>query len=53
MFYDYYDEVAKELKQPSVAKPVQFSLSKNYRSHQGILSFASWVMDLLWSGKKR
>lgn len=25
-------------------------LAKNYRSHQGILSFASWVMAMLWNG---
>ncbi|KAJ5612695.1 Tetratricopeptide-like helical [Penicillium lagena] len=50
LFYEYYEVIAKELKQPSFAKPVQFSLAKNYRSHQGILSFASWVMQLLWSG---
>ncbi|EKV12225.1 TPR and ankyrin repeat-containing protein 1 [Penicillium digitatum PHI26] len=50
LFYEYYEVIAKELNQPSLAKPVQFSLAKNYRSHQGILSFASWVMQLLWHG---
>ncbi|KAJ5825808.1 hypothetical protein N7474_002946 [Penicillium riverlandense] len=50
LFYEYYEVIANELKQPSFAKPVQFSLAKNYRSHQGILSFASWVMQLLWNG---
>lgn len=30
---------------------MQFMLAKNYRSHQGILSVASWVMQLLWSGE--
>jgi hypothetical protein len=50
LFYEHYEIVAKELNQPSIAKPVQFSLAKNYRSHQGILSLASWVMQLLWHG---
>jgi hypothetical protein len=50
LFYDHYEVTAKQLSQPLLAKPVQFSLAKNYRSHQGILSFASWVMQLLWNG---
>ncbi|KAJ5519217.1 DNA helicase UvrD-like C-terminal [Penicillium expansum] len=50
LFYEHYEVIANELNQPSFAKPVQFSLAKNYRSHQGILSFASWVMQLLWHG---
>ncbi|OGE51205.1 hypothetical protein PENARI_c014G04055 [Penicillium arizonense] len=50
LFYDHYEVTAKQLNQPLLAKPVQFSLAKNYRSHQGILSFASWVMQLLWNG---
>ncbi|KAJ5778909.1 hypothetical protein N7457_006629 [Penicillium paradoxum] len=50
LFYEHYEVIANQLKQPSFGKPVQFSLAKNYRSHQGILSFASWVMQLLWQG---
>ncbi|OQE34898.1 hypothetical protein PENCOP_c015G08976 [Penicillium coprophilum] len=50
LFYEHYEVIANKLNQPSFAKPVQFSLAKNYRSHQGILSFASWVMQLLWHG---
>ncbi|KUM63621.1 hypothetical protein ACN42_g3458 [Penicillium freii] len=50
LFYEHYEVIANELNQPSFAKPVQFALAKNYRSHQGILSFASWVMQLLWHG---
>ncbi|KAJ5822742.1 Tetratricopeptide-like helical [Penicillium robsamsonii] len=50
LFYEHYEVIANQLNQPSFAKPVQFSLAKNYRSHQGILSFASWVMQLLWHG---
>ncbi|KAJ5107749.1 hypothetical protein N7456_004424 [Penicillium angulare] len=50
LFYEHYDEIAKGLNQPELTKPSQFMLAKNYRSHQGILSFASWVMQLLWNG---
>lgn len=50
LFYEHYETIASQLKQPSFARPIQFSLAKNYRSHQGILSFASWVMQLLWHG---
>ncbi|KAJ5437376.1 Tetratricopeptide-like helical [Penicillium cf. griseofulvum] len=50
LFYEHYEVIANELHQPSYARPIQFSLAKNYRSHQGILSFASWVMQLLWQG---
>ncbi|KAJ5669323.1 hypothetical protein N7462_010393 [Penicillium macrosclerotiorum] len=50
LFYEYYEIIAQELNQPLIAKPKQFMLAKNYRSHQGILSFASWVMQLLWNG---
>ncbi|KAJ5980108.1 hypothetical protein N7481_007406 [Penicillium waksmanii] len=47
-FFDEHESTAAFLKQ-NVAKPRQFMLARNYRSHQGILSFASWVMQVLWS----
>jgi hypothetical protein len=53
LFYDHYEVIANEQNWPTFARPVQFSLAKNYRSHQGILSFASWVMQLLWHGMRR
>lgn len=34
--------------QKDMAQPQMFTLNRNYRSHQGILSLASTVMDLLW-----
>jgi len=34
--------------QKAMAQPQMFTLDRNYRSHQGILSLASTVMDLLW-----
>ncbi|KAJ5280089.1 hypothetical protein N7478_005461 [Penicillium angulare] len=50
LFYEHYEDIVKGLNQPEIARPSQFMLAKNYRSHQGILSFASWVMQLLWNG---
>lgn len=35
--------------QDSIAKPQMFTLNRNYRSHQGILSMASSIMELLWT----
>lgn len=34
----------------SLEKPKLFLLSKNYRSHQGILALAGSVVELLWKG---
>lgn len=51
VFFDHYDSVAGEIGQPELARPTQFSLAKNYRSHQGILSLASFTMEMLWNGK--
>ncbi|KAF8421382.1 hypothetical protein EV426DRAFT_718708 [Tirmania nivea] len=45
LFYEHYISV-----DPELAKPELFSLTKNFRSHQGILSLASFVMSLLWKG---
>jgi len=45
LFYDHYSQF-----DPELAKPELFSLSKNFRSHQGILSLASFIMGLLWQG---
>ena len=38
------------MNQAQLAQPTMFALSKNYRSHQGILALASQVMDWLWKG---
>ncbi|KAF8435903.1 hypothetical protein BGX38DRAFT_105734 [Terfezia claveryi] len=45
LFYEHYINL-----DPVLAKPELFSLTKNFRSHQGILSLASFVMSLLWKG---
>lgn len=50
LFYGYYDSISDQTSQPELARPRQFALSKNYRSHQGILSLASFVMQMLWTG---
>ncbi|KAJ5109865.1 hypothetical protein N7532_002510 [Penicillium argentinense] len=48
-FFDEHQSTAAFLNQ-DVARPSTFTLGRNYRSHQGILSFASWVMRTLWTG---
>ncbi|KAL1999926.1 hypothetical protein VTN02DRAFT_3799 [Thermoascus thermophilus] len=50
LFHSQYASIANELGLPDLARPIQFSLSRNYRSHQGILSLASYVMQILWTG---
>ena len=50
LFYQRYASVSKATKQEGLAKPRMFALTKNYRSHQGILKLASLVMRLLWRG---
>ena len=51
LFYEHYAFLGDEINQPELARPKQFALTKNYRSHQGILSLASFVMKMLWTGK--
>ncbi|GAD91519.1 hypothetical protein PVAR5_0091 [Paecilomyces variotii No. 5] len=50
LMHDYYSTIARNSGQSELARPVQFSLSRNYRSHQGILNLASFIMQLLWKG---
>ncbi|KAH0545413.1 hypothetical protein FGG08_000554 [Glutinoglossum americanum] len=47
LFYDHFSSASKAANQASLAKPIQFTLSRNYRSHQGILSLASLIMKML------
>lgn len=51
LFHRRYISLSRATKQKGLAKPQVFSLTKNYRSHQGILKLASFVMNLLWTGK--
>lgn len=50
LFYDHFSNSAFAKADPRLAKPELFSLSRNFRSHQGILSLASFIMELLWKG---
>lgn len=50
LFYEHFSRTGNSFK-PHLAKPELFLLSTNFRSHQGILSLASFVMDLLWRGE--
>ena len=48
LFYDHFSPQSTAVGQKHLAQPQIFTLNRNYRSHQGILSLASSVMDLLW-----
>ena len=50
LFYEHFAGTRTSAQQGDLAKPQMFSLSKNYRSHQGILALASMVMELIWKG---
>lgn len=50
LFYDHFIRLSNATNQAQLAQPTMFALSKNYRSHQGILALASQIMDWLWKG---
>lgn len=50
MFFQHFAAVSESTRQVDLARPELFTLFKNYRSHQGILSLASFVMGLIWKG---
>lgn len=45
MIFDHFAHVSYNL-----GRPEMFLLSKNHRSHQGILSLAALVMSMIWQG---
>ncbi|KAF8460724.1 hypothetical protein BDZ91DRAFT_851386 [Kalaharituber pfeilii] len=49
-FYEHFIAMATEARQISWAKPELFPLAKNYRSHQGILSLAADIVQMLYNG---
>lgn len=49
MFHNHFGRQSAAIGQEALAKPLLFTLSRNYRSHQGILSLASSVMELLFN----
>jgi len=50
MFYHQFKPLAEATKNDSLVRPKLFSLTKNFRSHQEIISLASRVMELLYKG---
>ena len=50
LIYEHFNAASSSMNQSELARPITFSLCKNYRSHQGILSLASLIMDMLWRG---
>ncbi|KAI5810335.1 hypothetical protein BZA77DRAFT_172956 [Pyronema omphalodes] len=50
LFYEVYSPLASATSHRELAVPSMFKLSKNFRSHQGIISLASFVMKLLYTG---
>lgn len=50
LFYEHFAEASCSTKQCELSEPKMFTLSKNYRSHQGILAVASLVMSMIWKG---
>lgn len=50
LFHEHFAASSATTKQNDLAEPRMFTLSKNYRSHQGILALASLVMGMIWKG---
>lgn len=50
LFYEHFVAASASTNQRELARPEMFTLSKNYRSHQGILALASLVMGMIWKG---
>ena len=38
------------MKDSTLAKPKEFKLAHNYRSHQGIIALGALLIDNLWKG---
>lgn len=50
LFYDHFAGTSVATNQKELAQTTLFTLKTNYRSHQGILALASFVMAMLWKG---
>ena len=48
LFHDRFSREGISVAHQRLAEPRMFTLNRNYRSHQGILSVASSVMEMLW-----
>ena len=49
LFHAHFGPQSTAIRQEDLAQPFLFTLSRNYRSHQGILSLASSVIELLFT----
>jgi hypothetical protein len=52
LFYNQFYELATATKDRSVASPALFKLTRNFRSHRGIIALASFIMKLMVTGKR-
>jgi len=50
MFFNQFTPLAVVTNNQSLARAQLFELNTNFRSHQGIISLASFVMELLYKG---
>ena len=50
LFYEHFAAASAATHQSELSRPQMFTLSKNYRSHEGILALASFVMGMIWKG---
>ncbi|KAF8536428.1 hypothetical protein BDD12DRAFT_286629 [Trichophaea hybrida] len=50
IFYEQFSQFANATKDKSFAVSAMFALNQNFRSHQGIISLASFIMTLLYLG---
>lgn len=50
IIYEHFAPASIYTNQSQLAHTTMFTLSKNYRSHQGILALASLIMGMIWKG---
>lgn len=50
IIYEHFAPASIYANQSQLAHTTMFTLSKNYRSHQGILALASLIMGMMWKG---
>ena len=50
LFYEHFGTASAATHQAELSHPQMFTLSKNYRSHEGILALASLIMGMIWKG---
>ena len=53
LMFEHFSHLSQVAGSPELAKPELCALYKNYRTHQGILSLASYVMRVLYQSRER